>query len=271
MGKFSNVLIVTDLDGTLLDSKKQIGAKSVEAIRYFISEGGYFTFATGRLFQSFMGIYRQMILNAPVIFANGAQIVSMGNGNILHQVSLEEDFCPLCEQILSEFPNVALEIYAHKRTGLVHANQISLKHMLDFSIEHTLYHTPADMPFPWLKVLFTGSTEDLTKVAAMIEANYRKASVCFSSPVFLEVFNLCVDKGIGALRLAQILNVNKRHLYAAGDQENDLPMLRASQISFAPENAVAAVKKQADVILPDHNSNMMASLIQHLDSIYSAK
>ena len=38
MGKFANVLIVTDLDGTLLDSQKKIGVASREAIRYFISD-----------------------------------------------------------------------------------------------------------------------------------------------------------------------------------------------------------------------------------------
>ena len=64
MGKFANVLIVTDLDGTLLDHEKNIGAASREAIRYFMSEGGLFTFATGRLYQSFMGICKKLPFNA---------------------------------------------------------------------------------------------------------------------------------------------------------------------------------------------------------------
>ena len=141
MGKFANVLIVTDLDGTLLDSQKKIGVASREAIRYFISQGGSFTFATGRLYQSFLGIRKRVIYNAPIVFANGAQIINMGDANILYQLPLESDMIPICEDVLSAFPEAALEVYAHKRCGVVRFNDISLKHMLDFSIEHTLYQT----------------------------------------------------------------------------------------------------------------------------------
>lgn len=268
MGKFANVLIVTDLDGTLLDHEKNIGAASREAIRYFMSEGGLFTFATGRLYQSFKGICKKLPFNAPVIFANGAQIINMGDANILYQTPLENDVLPLCESVLEEFPKVALEIYAHKRTGLVRPNEISLKHMLDFAIEHTVYRAACDAPQPWLKVLFTESHDVLVQIAAFVEAHYRKASICFSSSNFLEVFNLCVDKGRTALKLAELLDVNRNDVYAAGDQENDLPLLRAAKMSFAPANAVEAVKKQVDILLPDNDHDMMAALIQRLDSIY---
>lgn len=268
MGKFANVLIVTDLDGTLLDSQKKIGVASREAIRYFISQGGSFTFATGRLYQSFLGIRKRVIYNAPIVFANGAQIINMGDANILYQLPLESDMIPICEDVLSAFPEAALEVYAHKRCGVVRFNDISLKHMLDFSIEHTLYQTVRDVPQPWLKVLFTERTEVLSEIASYIQDRYQKASVCFSSKNFLEVFHADADKGRGTLKLAEILGINPEHIYTSGDQENDMALLQAAKLSFAPENAVDAIKERADIILPDNDSDMMAALISHLDAIY---
>ena len=44
MGKFDGMLICTDLDGTLLEKNKSISEENHNAIEYFKSEGGIFTF-----------------------------------------------------------------------------------------------------------------------------------------------------------------------------------------------------------------------------------
>ena len=49
MKKFDGILFCTDLDGTLLESDHKISKENIEAIRYFQSEGGLFTFLTGRM------------------------------------------------------------------------------------------------------------------------------------------------------------------------------------------------------------------------------
>lgn len=48
MKKFDGLLLGCDMDGTLLDSRKQISAKNQEAIWYFVKNGGSFSLATGR-------------------------------------------------------------------------------------------------------------------------------------------------------------------------------------------------------------------------------
>lgn len=47
MKKFDGLLLGCDMDGTLLDSRKQISAKNQEAIWYFVKNGGSFSLATG--------------------------------------------------------------------------------------------------------------------------------------------------------------------------------------------------------------------------------
>lgn len=268
MGKFSKVLIATDLDGTLLNSQKKVGAASLEAIRYFMSEGGHFTFSTGRLYQSFTGIADIVPYNAPVIFANGAQIVDLATTDLIYERPLEDDAIEICREVLAKFPGAAAELYAHKRSAVVQYNDISIKHMLDFKIEHTLFRTLEEFPRPWAKVLFTEETETLREIAAFIRERYSKATVCFSSKHFLEVFHSAVDKGTSTHKLAEILGISKDDIYTSGDQENDLALLKAAKIAFAPANALPSVKEQVDMILPDNDHDMMAALIAHLDSLY---
>ena len=74
MKKFEGILICTDLDGTLLRDDKSISKKNLEAIEYFKSEGGYFTFITGRLPYFVQNIYNTVKPNVPFGWSNGGAI-----------------------------------------------------------------------------------------------------------------------------------------------------------------------------------------------------
>ena len=48
MGKFSGYLMVSDLDKTFFAEGTDIPPRNIEAVKYFIENGGKFTLATGR-------------------------------------------------------------------------------------------------------------------------------------------------------------------------------------------------------------------------------
>ena len=48
MALFSDVLITSDFDRTLTDRESNIPERNLEAIRYFMDNGGAFTLNTGR-------------------------------------------------------------------------------------------------------------------------------------------------------------------------------------------------------------------------------
>ena len=75
MKKFDGLLLGCDMDGTLLDSRKQISAKNQEAIWYFVKNGGSFSLATGRAPRA-IDIYRTLLpFNAPYTHLNGSLIM----------------------------------------------------------------------------------------------------------------------------------------------------------------------------------------------------
>ena len=74
MKKFDGILLCTDLDGTLLRNDKSISQENLDAIEYFKSEGGYFTFITGRMPCFSEEIYQVVRPNAPIGCINGGGV-----------------------------------------------------------------------------------------------------------------------------------------------------------------------------------------------------
>ncbi|MBR6740733.1 MAG: HAD-IIB family hydrolase [Clostridia bacterium] len=268
MGKFDKFLIATDLDGTLLNSRKRIDALTDEKIRYFIANGGHFTFATGRVHQSFVHLKDMLGFNAPVIFGNGGQIYDYETEQTLSYWFLPSKIRTLCDEVLKLYPSAALELYRHGCCDTVNENEITEIHVTKFGIErvkHDSLETVSDEP--WIKVLITAPNSDLTEIYRYVTQRCDYANFRFSTAEFLEVFSRDTDKGRAALWLAKRLGVPESGLIAAGDQQNDLDLLNAAAISAAPANAAENVKAAVDIILPDNDHDAIAALIDHIDSI----
>ena len=67
MGKFDGVLLVSDFDDTFLGSDRTVPVRNYRALEYFLSEGGYFTIATGRAHRTFAPHVHLTPVNAPVV------------------------------------------------------------------------------------------------------------------------------------------------------------------------------------------------------------
>jgi len=72
---FEQYLVLTDLDGTVVDEALNILPRDIEAISYFIANGGTFGVSTGRVMVSAMPLVRRLPTNAPCVFLNGGAIM----------------------------------------------------------------------------------------------------------------------------------------------------------------------------------------------------
>ena len=80
----SRVVLLSDMDGTLLNSRKEITDADRSAIERFTALGGRFTVATGRTIQSFDQFRSILGLKYPIIMYNGAAIHDYISGETLY-------------------------------------------------------------------------------------------------------------------------------------------------------------------------------------------
>ena len=129
MGKFDGVLLVSDFDETLYDHTRRVPPRNVEAIRYFQSQGGRFTVATGRTHRTFAAYFHLAPINAPVVLSNGSTLYDFETDTLLKQTWLPDTSPEDLGWLLEQFPQLAMEAYHGKEIYAWNPNAITDAHM----------------------------------------------------------------------------------------------------------------------------------------------
>lgn len=108
MNKFKGILLCTDLDGTLVSDDQSISRENIDAIEYFKSEGGAFTFVTGRMPFFAKSICNAIMPNVPFVCINGGGIYDPFKDEYVWAQIISRDSLKLVEELESG----ALGIYS---------------------------------------------------------------------------------------------------------------------------------------------------------------
>ena len=264
MKKFDGMLILSDMDGTLLDSEKKISEENVKAIQYFVDNGGKFSLATGRSKSSMEFYVEHLPINAPVVVYNGAGVYDFKADKFVFQKYMDETCVPFIEDICREFPFVAGEVYRDFTEFVVNGNEITDWHFKQIRLP--MIEKKADeIPLPWVKINFCIPAERMDEVEAYALEKHPEWFYQRSGSRFFEAMSKGVDKGTGALEVCRAENINPEYLFTIGDHLNDIELIEAAGISFCPANSQDKIKEMADVIVADNNNSALASMIDWLD------
>ncbi|HEY5523718.1 MAG TPA: HAD-IIB family hydrolase, partial [Clostridium sp.] len=149
---FDGYLLVSDMDGTLLNSEKKISKRNLKAIEYFVNEGGKFTVATGRMVQSVEMFINQLKIELPTILHNGAKIYDYKNNNVISQYPIEEDRKEALRRIKKDKPNIGIEIFAEEIVYIYTSCQLTKRY--EKHSFNVVYNMPEEIwEKEWLKVL----------------------------------------------------------------------------------------------------------------------
>ena len=101
---FEGYLLVSDMDGTLLNSKGKISDTNKKAIEYFVENGGVFTIATGRMRDSVREFISDLKVGLPIIIYNGAKIYDFKAEKSFHEDIMGDERKEIVKKILDKYP-----------------------------------------------------------------------------------------------------------------------------------------------------------------------
>lgn len=275
MGKFDGVLLVSDYDDTLYNQRLEVSQRNRDAISRFISEGGRFTVATGRAFETFTPqiAKEQLTINAPVILGNGSAIYDYEKGEYLHRSNLPGSIAIHLQQLLTLLPDLGLETYHDGKVFVYNPNLVTQTHLERVNVPYTVCERVADMDMPWVKLLLEQDHPVLEQAQEILLERWSDLyEVIFSNPYLLEVTAKGNTKGALVEKLRDILGLKPENVYCIGDNQNDIPMLAVSAIPFAPANCAQPVKDWGRARLVSHcDDDAVAEVIEILGGVYGSR
>ncbi len=274
MGKFSNIIIASDMDGTFLGEKSRIIPENMSAIEYFNQNGGHFTFNTGRGVTAVINRFPEIvrIISAPLGVHNGSCIFDVKNDRPIEEIFIDNG---IAQDISDYLLSLSHDIDFTLRTTRNFYSLESMKngHFKNFVRKFPDYcHVIEREDIKKLdvqKIFFMGEQQIIDKVRADIEKNYSGYIRCTTGGCnYIEIDPPASSKANLIRKLKGILNLPEAKIFAIGDYENDLEMLYAADYAACPENASQAVKQIADITVCHHEKGAIADLIRIIEENY---
>ncbi len=261
-------LIAIDMDGTLLDSNKQISAEDKRVLQKAARFGIKIVLCTGRPKSGIKPYLDDLDLSDEeyVIGNNGCLTFNSKDWQILKQEQVKEDSLDRLANLLFDFPSLNLVLFTPDANYVI-GQQVSKEAKHDAEVEYSkLYHIDLDkfktLKLPVLVPIFMGQADQLDHFQKRYEKSLAEEfNVVRSLDYAFEMLPKGVSKAKALEHLVKSLNLLPKDVMAIGDANNDLEMLEFAGIAIAMANSNPAVKKLADYQTASNNDSGVAKAI----------
>lgn len=240
--------VISDLDGTLLNSQHQVSDFTRSTLKTLVDGGVKFIVATGRHIIDVQGIRQTMGFECDLITSNGA-LVSAADDSLLFQYTLAPEMAEDLIRLSDGNPDYDANIYTRNDWYLAR----EIPELLEFHKDSGFLYTVADLSQIDMtaihKFCFTGEHPALLGLERILLERYPdQASIVFSREDCLEVMAANVNKGNSAKEALAGFGLGIDDAIAFGDGMNDYEMLTMAAKGFVMDNATDRLKRA----LPAH-------------------
>lgn len=253
-------LISTDIDDTIVSfGGPRLAPEVIDTFRELEKRGIYVVPNTGRGFHNlpeniFDGDIRY------VICANGSRVYDINRNTVLHSAEID---CSLAKKILDELKVRGIPRACFGEAG-IYSDHTSYRQLTQssrhrgFADEMIItddlgqYFTEQKMEAQKIICLFTDDHYDAKMLISELTEKFKDISITTANSFNLEINHREATKAAGLKVLCSYLNISLQEVIVAGDNENDISVLKAGKYRIVPENGTDSAKHYADAIVDDY-------------------
>lgn len=255
-------LLVSDVDGTLVDKQKRLTQPTIEAVRRVRAAGVGFTLISARPRSGIMPLAAALDIDGPMAAFNGG-IVFHRDGTVDAHHVIEPAVARGVFELLDGL-TVDIWVFADDRWYSSTDQGVHVEHERVASDQAPIIGDDfARLLDVADKITFVSDVpETLGELHRRIDAAFAgRATVAQSQTYYLDITALAANKGDGVAALAAAAGLPLTQVVAIGDQANDLPMLRRAGLAIAMGNAPAAVQEAAAHVTLGNDADGVAHAI----------
>ena len=271
-------LVVSDLDGTLLNGASALSAYNIEQVRKLHDKGVLFTFATGRMDKMTWHFAEPLELKLPIISSNGAVMRYHGADEAIYFRSLAREqvaeIIRICEESDTDFAFYSADtVYHAPKSTRVHVfehyNKLAITSGQPLIRLANVYAFANNMP-----------PEEVTKVYirfnpgdnADSEVGRRLAAIPGVQPSVsgrgsLELMPENTSKGSALEALCDYMNIPLENVLTIGDEQNDVSMLKRSGVSVGMRSGAPVIDEYVDFYAEHHNADGFGRMLKQIFSL----
>lgn len=267
----ADLLVVSDMDNTLLTAKEGVPSCNRVTIQLFCELGGRFTVATGRPVESVRAALGDLALSCPAITCGGSVLYDMQADK-----TIEKHFLPrqgatqVIETVMSQFADIGVEIMVEEgKLYIVQANRYTQAHVQEEHMHSVL--CPLDqVPDNWAKVVFAADPVTLASLQAFAASlTVEEMYFLHTNLMYFEIMPAGVSKAQALRRLCALQNIPLENTVVIGDYYNDIDLMRAAGHAVAVGNAPTEVKLVADEVVSSCRSGGVGEYLYNLIRRYT--
>lgn len=261
---FDGYLLVSDMDGTLLNSKGNLSQENIQAIDYFVENGGTFTIATGRMLSSAGIFISKLKVGLPVILYNGTKTYDYSKKITVSENYLEEERKDLINKIAKLAPYLGIEVFSEEKDYVIR-NCKYTDRLISSACE-----VVSDIPDSlwkqnWNKILILGEESQLDELERNFIDICDDATPIRSGETYLEVIPNYTSKGSALKKLIIDFNIDPEKVIAVGDNMNDRELLQVAKYGFCIGNGSKRLLGEAKYVAPANDNHAIEYIVKWLE------
>lgn len=261
-------LIVTDLDGTLLNSDHEISEDNYNRIKHFKRENGLFTFATGRMNETVRQFIKELNITIPVITYNGAQVFCPVDHKVLYEktFALSKEMYDQLVAASKSFAEILFfynnQVFTTRKGGLI--KEFELKEKVTCKLMEL-----DQIPEMVTKIMVMSKENDqLEQLETYFNNRFTEVSLMYSQSDYLEILPKNTSKGEALREVKKNIALTDVYTVGFGNNLNDISLLEAVDLGIAVQNAEEGLLEVADQI--STYSNNEGAVGRYIESLLLA-
>lgn len=255
-------LIAIDLDGTLLRDDKTIAPRVRASIVEATRRGVHVVLASARPPRTTRAFHAELGLTTPQVNYNGALIWDAVSPRVIEHGPLS---ARVAQQLILRARHAFSDVLVHcEIMDRWHTDRVDDRYQTESA---KLF--PPDVIAPLAsfasldvtKLMFQGEPSQMDALAPIL-ASENEATCVRTDPDLLQYMRSGIDKGTGLRRVCDLLGVSLKDVLAIGDNENDIPMLRAAGVGVAMGHARDGVRRAARQVVGTNETDGVAEAIE---------
>jgi Cof subfamily protein (haloacid dehalogenase superfamily) len=260
VGSLKYSTVVLDLDGTLLNSKKEVSKRNLEAVLSCYQRGLRIIFATARPPRAVNCFLPQELLDiGAFVYYNGAQTICKESKIELNESIPSNVTAEILDYSLQHDPQIEL-------TMEVKDEWFSLR-VLDYITSMNARSNPIVKPlnemkqYDATKILLSGNNH----IPGLFDKFEGKVNIIVTdNNQLMQIMPLLASKESAVTKLCNLYSVEMDSVIVFGDDHNDVGLFKKAGYSIAMSNAIKELKEIADEITDSNDDDGVAVSLERL-------